>query len=75
MEGNSNGKFLIAAIMLIALLGVVSASYAHYSYESEDMREEGWAEGMAEMHNAMMGTSFSEDEVLRLHQHGCFGGI
>ena len=72
MEGNKNGKYLIAAIILTALLGVVSASYAHYSYEENLVKEEAWVGGMTEMHNSMMGTSFSEDEVLRLHQYGCF---
>lgn len=72
MEGNKNGKYLIAAIILTALLGVISASYAHYSFEENLVKEEAWGDGMAEMHNAMMGTSFSEEEVLRLHRYGCF---
>jgi len=68
MDGEKYGKYLVAAILLIAAGTMVSAGFAHYEAEMNSAVEESYYEGMTEMHNYMMGTSLSVDEVLRLHR-------
>lgn len=68
MNGEKYGKYLVAVILLIAAGTMVSASFAHYEAEKDTALEESYYKGMAEMHNSMMGTSLSVDEIILLHE-------
>lgn len=73
MNGNKLGFCLLAAILLFAAGTVVSTSFAHYAAEKDALEQQSYYNGMAEMHNSMMGTVLSVEEVARLHESaGCW---
>lgn len=74
MDGNKKGLLLLGAILIIASGAVLAHGVFEYARENEELMQKSYLEGMKEMHNNMMGTDLSAEEVFKLHgKGGCFG--